>query len=275
MECEPTAIAAGNRRSVSEPAGPQARGPRGKVRLPPAGPHPEIPGSRYPLAARHVRAQPGFESLRLPALLPYGQPGERGAVVVRGISGRASLAYLHRFARTQPVRRQWCAGNQPQPGVSHPRDASGWDRKELDDDPARHYGNRAAAAGRPVPHHSAGSSGGVESGHQRGFHHRKHGDRAAVAASDGTQRSRGLDRHRGADRGGGGDDEHRHALDRHQDDAPEVRPAMVGAQDACQRRWSSDACCACSARRHCGWRRAWKGPRSLCEICWSCAKATC
>ena len=50
----------------------------------------------------------------------------------------------------------------PSPGVSHSGDAAGRHREELDDDPARHHGNRAEAAGRPVPHHSARSAGGLE-----------------------------------------------------------------------------------------------------------------
>ena len=45
-----------------------------------------------------------------------------------------------------------------------------------------------------------------------------------------------------------GHDEHRHALDRHQDDAPEVRPAMVGAQDACQRSRAAPRAARCSAQ---------------------------
>ena len=40
---------------------------------------------------------------------------------------------------------------------------------------------------------------------------------------------------RSAHRRDGGHDEYRHAVDRHQDDAAEVRPAVVGAQDARQR----------------------------------------
>src|ERR1035438_10623313 len=118
LECEQTVIAAGNRRRVSEPAGPQARGARGEVRFSPPGPHSEIPGARHPSAARHVRAQSGFEPLRLSARLSDGEPGERGAVIVRGISGRVALAYLYRFSRTEPVRWQRCAGTEPQPGVS-------------------------------------------------------------------------------------------------------------------------------------------------------------
>ena len=88
-----------------------------------------------------------------------------------------------------------------------------------------------------------------KAGHQRRFHDRIHGDRAAVAAHSGAQRSGGLDRHRGPHRRDRRHDEHRHAVDRHQDDAAEVRPAVVGAQDACQRWPSRPACCACCARR--------------------------
>ena len=63
------------------------------------------------------------------------------------------------------------------------------------------------------------------------LHHRIARDRAATAAHPGAQRSRGGGQHGSADRRQRGDDEHRHSLHRRQDAAPQVRPAMVGAQE--------------------------------------------
>ncbi len=66
--------------------------------------------------------------------------------------------------------------------------------------PARYHGNRAEAAGRAVPHHPARSARGLEGRDGGRFHHRIDGNRAAVAAPAGAQRSGGVDRHRSAHR---------------------------------------------------------------------------
>ena len=92
------------------------------------GPHPQIPGPRHPPAARHVRPQPGLQPLGLSAFLPDRQPGQRGAALVRRISGRPALAHLHGFARPQPLRRQRRAGTESLAGVSDSGDAAGRQR---------------------------------------------------------------------------------------------------------------------------------------------------
>ena len=94
-----------------------------------------------------------------------------------------------------------------------------------------------------------------------------HGDRAATAAHPGAQRSGGRHRHRSADRRDRGHDEHRHAVDRHQDDAAEVRPAMVGAQDSRQRGRAGARAAAVAGLATWRWRRGWKARRSRCAIC--------
>jgi hypothetical protein len=161
----------------------------------------------------------------------------------------------------EPLRRQRSAGTESLPGLSHPGNAAGRHREgsaTIQRDITEIEQKLLDGLFRIILHDLAG---GLEGRHGGGFHHRGDGDRAAVASPAGSQRSRGVDRRGSAHRRVRGDDEHRHALHRHQDDAAEVRPAMVGPQDSRQRR-RTGARPAHAARGHARpWRPAWKAPR--------------
>ena len=264
---------AGNRRGIPE-AGRQARNSGGAFRLPAAGPHSEVAGSGHPFVARHVCPQPGIQPVGVPAVLPDGKSGERGATLLCGVSGRASLAYVHGLAGVEAIRWQRGSGTESQPGISGSRNAIGGQRKVFAPAAARHHRNRAKAARRVDPHHIERPARGLERRHGGGLHQRIDGDRAAVAAHSGAQRGGGGDRRGSSHRRRGGDDEHRSSLDRDQDDAAEVRPAVVDAQDARQRqRTSARAQAAAGSDDFARGAPGWTGA-SRCATCWGWKRAT-
>ena len=95
-------VATGNRRAVQQCGWRASAGVSGQegsaFRLPPPGPHRQIPTAGHSSVARELRPQSGLQPVGLPAYLSSGEPGKRRATFLRGVSERTAVAHLYALA---------------------------------------------------------------------------------------------------------------------------------------------------------------------------------